>query len=134
MSTAHPPRCLAHARTVQGRQVVSLWSTSAVLSFGSCRMRSIRSPAGTLASIGQVPVTGGGYPPNPGSPSLTWQTITYSNSCVWRACDSYYKDDPGRGGLCRRRYGVIAMALGLRPTLIAGRAMLVAVRIGVTVP
>jgi hypothetical protein len=79
MSTAHAPPCLAHARTVHGRQVASLWSTSAALSFGSCRMRSIRSPAGTLASMGQVPVTGGGYPPNPGSPSLTWQTITYSN-------------------------------------------------------
>jgi hypothetical protein len=71
MSTAQLPRCLAQASTVQGRQVVSLWSTSADLSFGSCRMRSIRSPAGTLASIGHVPVTGGGYLPIPGSPSLT---------------------------------------------------------------
>ena len=79
MSTAQASRCLAQARTVQGRQAVSLCSTSAALSFGSCRVRSIRSPAGTLASIGQVPVTGGGYPPNPGSPSLTWQTITHSN-------------------------------------------------------
>src|SRR5215469_10391616 len=54
-------------------------------------MRSIRSPAGTLASIGQVPVTGGGYPPNPRSPSLTWQTITYSNYRVWHGCDSHHK-------------------------------------------
>jgi pimeloyl-ACP methyl ester carboxylesterase len=75
-------RYLAQARIVHGRQVVSLCSTSAALSFGSCRMRSIRSPAGTLASIGQVPVTGGGYPPNPGSPSLTRQTITYSNQHI----------------------------------------------------
>lgn len=79
ISTAHASRRLAQASTVHGRHVVSLCSTSAVLSFGSCRIRSIRSPAGTLASIGQLPVTGGGYPPNPGCPSLTQQTITYSN-------------------------------------------------------
>jgi hypothetical protein len=37
-----------------------------------------------------------------------------------------------RGG--GRRWGVMAMTSGLPPVLIGGRAVLVAVRIGVTVP
>jgi hypothetical protein len=40
----------------------------------------------------------------------------------------------GRGPGLSGSYGVIAMAEGLLPTLIALRAVLVAVRIGVTVP
>jgi hypothetical protein len=40
----------------------------------------------------------------------------------------------GRGPGCPDFYGVIAMASGPTPTLIAVSAVLVAVRIGVTVP
>jgi hypothetical protein len=44
---------------MQGRQLVSLYSTSAALFTGARRGLSISSPAGTLDSMGTVP-TGGG--------------------------------------------------------------------------
>jgi len=59
ISAAQPPRYRAHATIRQGRQLVSLYSTSAVRRTGARRGLSISSPAGTRVSIGTVP-TGGG--------------------------------------------------------------------------
>ena len=59
ISAAQPPRYRAQATIRQGRQLVSLYSTSAVRRTGARRGLSISSQAGTLVSIGTVP-TGGG--------------------------------------------------------------------------
>ncbi len=59
ISAAQPPRYRAQATIRQGRQLVSLYSTSATRRTGARRGLSISSPAGTRVSIGTVP-TGGG--------------------------------------------------------------------------
>src|SRR5262249_12426138 len=79
-------------------------------------------------------------------PVATWndQPVQEADSIVIATADILRRERPLWRGtwsigplgwpLRRRHYGVMAMAIGRRPVLIGGRAVLVAIRIGVTVP